>query len=1355
MRVVIDMQGAQTSGSRFRGIGRYSLSLAQAIARNRDGHEVLLALNGLFPEAIDSIRADFDGVLAPGDIRVWHAPGPVSEIDPANRARREAAERIREAFLLDLQPDVVLMTSLFEGLGDDAVTSAGVWADSIPTAVVLYDLIPLISPDIHFRTNPVHQGWYAAKLEALRRCRLLLAISESSRQEALSALEIGADDVVNVWGACDARFEDLGLSDAEKERTRRRAGIDRPFVMYTGGAEEHKNLPRLIEAFALLPAALRATYQLAFVGMMPNEHVDRLREQAAALGLVGEVVFTGYVDDDDLVRLYNSCALFVFPSLHEGLGLPPMEAMACGAPVIVADATSLPEVVGNAEALFDPYSAETIARKLEQALVDTSFRQRLIERGKARSATFSWDESGRRAIRALARFAPAERVTPGALRFERSSRFPTRRSMRILLQKLDHRSDLILAIPAISKIRARYPHATLEALVGSWNEPMARALNLFEQVHVLDFYRPASSDKPALSEAEIDDLAARLGRYDLAIDLRRQPDTRFILTRIDAKRRVGYGTFDRGIDAALDVRLASFTDVPFETTPLNRTHASEQMVRLVDALPAEPGDYIDLPPLGPVRRVESLQVALFPVAESDVTQWSASNFAGLMRRVAAIDAVDRVNLYFGSAGEAESFGLAAGEKIAVHVGLDVRELAASLAGNTVCVANNSFGAHIAGYLGCTVIGVYGGHEAVAQWSPPFGESSVMHAGVPCSPCHIGATAECPFGMTCLASIPLDAVFERVVAACAGELDAPASVQGSEKRSSLQIVDDLLHALAELDGGLGNGHQRVAVAESVSRNHRLMSARRQILVDVSELVRHDARTGIQRVARAILSQLLSEPPEGFTVEPVYASAEPPGYRYARAFRHRFTRDKSGPPQEDPLVDVWAGDIFLGLHLHSLSAQEALLKAWRQRGVRVCFVAYDLLPVLMPEAFPEGIPEGHQRWLESIARFDGVIAISKSVADEFVDWLQHRGPSRLEPLRVGWFHLGADIGKSAPSRGIPVGASRTLAAIAALPSFLMVGTLEPRKGHALVLAAFEALWAAGVEANLVVVGKTGWLVEKLAPKLRSHPRIGKQLFWLESASDEYLERVYAASSALIAASFGEGFGLPLVEAAQHGLPMIVRDIPVFREVAGEHADYFAADSDAAALADHLRRWLDRFAANEHPRSEGMPTITWKQSTQQLLGCLVDDHWPFRWRPDGVRRFRGADNRLYSVVGERRGHAVHSTGKSGHLVFGPHVELAAGTYRLMLWGRATRWSRRDAFDVVHDSGRIEIFRGPLGHLGPGPWRLEVELVLDADVRDLEIRVWVGEEAVASLEGMEIRPRKAKTVKVEAIDYLEAAMS
>ena len=115
MRLVIDMQGAQTA-SRFRSIGRYTLSLAQAIARNRGQHEVFLALSGLLPNTIEPIRAAFDGLLPQENILVWYAPGPVRGCEPGNAWRREAAEHIREAFLASLRPDVVHITSLFEGL---------------------------------------------------------------------------------------------------------------------------------------------------------------------------------------------------------------------------------------------------------------------------------------------------------------------------------------------------------------------------------------------------------------------------------------------------------------------------------------------------------------------------------------------------------------------------------------------------------------------------------------------------------------------------------------------------------------------------------------------------------------------------------------------------------------------------------------------------------------------------------------------------------------------------------------------------------------------------------------------------------------------------------------------------------------------------------------------------------------------------------------------------------------------------------------------------------------------------------------------------------------------------------------
>ena len=164
MRIVIDLQAAQSIGSRSRGIGRYSLSLALALVRNRGEHEVLIALNGLFPDTIESIRTAFDGLLPQENIQVWSAVAPVASMEIANDWRRISAELVREAFLASLRPDVVHVSSLFEGLTDDIVTSIGELSRTIPTAVTLYDLIPYVQRK-HYLEDPTVQAWYLKKIE--------------------------------------------------------------------------------------------------------------------------------------------------------------------------------------------------------------------------------------------------------------------------------------------------------------------------------------------------------------------------------------------------------------------------------------------------------------------------------------------------------------------------------------------------------------------------------------------------------------------------------------------------------------------------------------------------------------------------------------------------------------------------------------------------------------------------------------------------------------------------------------------------------------------------------------------------------------------------------------------------------------------------------------------------------------------------------------------------------------------------------------------------------------------------------------------------------------------------------------
>lgn len=339
----------------------------------------------------------------------------------------------------------------------------------------------------------------------------------------------------------------------------------------------------------------------------------------------------------------------------------------------------------------------------------------------------------------------------------------------------------------------------------------------------------------------------------------------------------------------------------------------------------------------------------------------------------------------------------------------------------------------------------------------------------------------------------------------------------------------------------------------------------------------------------------------------------GYRYANEFWRGLDFASDAPTEGDDWVDTQSGDVFFGLDLVAdrIPQAERWFLKQRRRGVHIYFVVYDLLPVRRPEWFHEGIAGCFPPWLKTIATVsDGLIGISRAVADDLEDWLDSAGIERLRELKLGYFHLGADIENSQPSKGLPDDAPQLLAAMRSNPTFLMVGTVEPRKGHDQAIAAFDALWAAGIDVNLVVVGKAGWGLNGFDRMLRGHPEAGKRFLWIDGASDEYLDQIYGAATCLIVASKGEGFGLPLIEAAQKGLPIIARDIPVFREVAAEHALYFDGDGPDI-LAQCVRESLRLMDAGAMPPSTGMAWLTWAQSADRLKGILFDDKWYESWR------------------------------------------------------------------------------------------------------------------------------------------------
>ncbi|MHB1416164.1 MAG: glycosyltransferase family 4 protein [Chloroflexota bacterium] len=250
------------------------------------------------------------------------------------------------------------------------------------TVVTVHDVIPLVLPG--YRGSPLVRVYMALAATAARRAAAIICDSRHSQADAVRTLGVPA-----------ARTRVIYLAPA----VRRRYGLGERFFFYVGGLDRRKNLGVLLRAFAEV-AAKHPEAQLAIAGQAASTSplFPDWRGMAAALGLGDQVRFLGHVSEADKALLYGAALAFAFPSLYEGFGLPPLEAMACGTPVLCADASSLPEVVGEAAILLPPADARAWGEALRRVWEDGELREELREKGLAQAAAFSWERTVRETV---------------------------------------------------------------------------------------------------------------------------------------------------------------------------------------------------------------------------------------------------------------------------------------------------------------------------------------------------------------------------------------------------------------------------------------------------------------------------------------------------------------------------------------------------------------------------------------------------------------------------------------------------------------------------------------------------------------------------------------------------------------------------------------------------------------------------------------------------------------------------------------------------------------------------------------------------------------------------------------------
>lgn len=829
MRIAYDLQACLTD-SRDRGIGRYAHNLVSAmasIADSRGGIESVIALDGTDPSRLRDARSALRRECVSAQTAVYTYPSSaVTDIEPW---RADAAAVLRGRFFEAMAPDVFLHTSHFE-TGTNYTTEIK-WGKGrdVATAVVAYDLIPLVFPERYLPEGHFISEVYPRKCRSFRNYDRFLAISEATRLDLMQYLDIPAERIHMIGAGLDPALLAAARSGERfHDEILEQLDIREPFVLMIGNGDWRKNTMGTVEAFARLPRSIR-DHHLLVLAQVGDDVKHALTTHLQHIS--GRVRVLGKVDDDTLATLYHRCAVFFFPSLYEGFGLPVLEAMAFGAPVLSSNLGSLPEVVHDQRCLFDPRDEEATTAILARALDDRAFREVLQDGAADHAQTFTWDRCAGLAL-------------------------------------------------------------------------------------------------------------------DAVVDLARTKD-------------------QRGGEA---------------------------------------------PAPGQLR-----------VSPSDIATWS--EFARL---------------------------------------------------------------------------------------------------------------------------------------------APGDIQGLEQ-------------------GL-----RTAASK----------ARRRILIDITEVVRMDARSGIQRVVRNFCAGLhaLAAAGESFDIQPVWWTEQ--GVYEANEFaRNRLGLDIEGA--DDPLR-VRSNDLLLMLDSSWWIPErfDSLHAEVRAAGGEVVWMVYDLIPILLPDTCDTGMAETFNHWLRhAVATTDGFVCISEATRADLERFIDQVQGFSLRPWTRS-VHLGSDLEQGRAQAPGP----ETLALVEELdgvPYVLAIGTIEPRKDYATTLAAFERLWVAGVDCAFVIVGKQGWNVDALARKLRDHPQLGRRLFWLQGLEDGDLDHLLARASALVQASISEGFGLPIVEAGSRGMALLLSDIPVFREIAGNAAAYFRV-GDASGLAALVKQGVE--TGFQLPSKDAIRTKTWGEVSTELSRLLL---------------------------------------------------------------------------------------------------------------------------------------------------------
>lgn len=1247
IRILMDLQACQAINTGERGVGRYSKSLFQHMA-NVCGQIDLFALIPSDYKNIADINVDASCIRFDKQCFNWN-----SSRNFLGGSEDSLNELAYSRFVAPFRADILHISHVFEGYSEHITfPSYQLKAPGQLISATLFDLIPYIYQD-HYLQDDHYRKWYLSRLNYLRQADLLLAISESSKRDAVSLLGIDPARIVTIYGGVSACFHQFDFQNV-RNKLLEQYHIKKPFILYTAGDDYRKNIHKAIEGFAAVPEEIRKSYQFVIVCSMQDERKKLYLDCAYRNNLSAEdVLITGFISENDLVALYNLCDLFIFPSLYEGLGLPILEAMACGAPVIGGDNSSIKEIIGRKDALFNANSSSAIAEAISLALTQKAFLNDLRQYGLERVKLFSWEKTAKQALSA---FEDALTVSKQAGIHASKERWMPRKRIALFTPLPPCRSGIAEYNAEFLPYLSRYFEIDIYVDYGVTQKTIDQDLasifrvfdaknflNVVEQYDVIlyefgnsefhAYMMPIFEKHPGIVVLHDAYLGGLFGCLDSYFEERVFCKNEMLMAHGPIARRLLLPNQNGEICLS-----DSIVYLPCTKKILNHALGviSHSVFNLEVARYFYPEGW-----LAPYRIIpqmihnlhdiseEERQIAKHTLGFNQVekiivtfghivwTKWGDRLLEAFLNSPLFLD--ENVYLIYAGESSEDDFNIKLRESIK-NSGLSHRIKI------TGFLSNEDYKRYL--YAADLAVQL----RTKSRGGTPKSVLDCLSMGVP-------------------VIVNNDASFRDYSPNVVIKVDANPSIQMLSQKINEILMNqtmrnDFINAGIQY---VRENHSPVqcaieyasAIHEYIERNKYLhpkhfasscipyleassidssalhtfsdwidnipipsFGKRRRLLIDLSHISRKDHGTGIQRVVKQITNALYHSERKGF--EPVAIQLiDGKFYQTTHWLKEQGLLLDNDTFQEDSLVDFQEGDILLMLDSSWEFYQDffPLFEQSRQLNIPIYTVIYDLLPITLPKGnFVEGGREWFESWLKkAIAMSDGLIGISKTVANELLHYLGKQ-TNFLKKPKIGYWHLGANFAQSIGGENVNF---KKLSQLKHLPFLMMVGTIEPRKSHDLILRAMEQLWAENHTLCLCIAGKKGWMVDELIVKLKNHPLKDKKLFFIECPLDKDIEFLYSKAAGLIFPSKGEGFGLPLVEAAHHGTPVLCSDIPVFREITGDYATYINIENFDTLVLQIKNWWLMKLN-NQLPDITQMPRLSWEESAEALLDVIFKNNW-----------------------------------------------------------------------------------------------------------------------------------------------------